>query len=128
MAIPTRLFNAYFNIYRIIVNTSSSGMYEVESSQEQIVVASRNIKGRLSSGAINQSKSDGALTGAGQGSGYIFKLFLPSGTDIKVGDKVIKVGDWTERYYVDFVNKSPGGLVDHHIECTLTSSSFMVAS
>lgn len=126
MGIPTSYYNKIFNIYRINpISPSIANMFEVGVAQ--VVVSSRGIRGRLASGNINEA-SGSQPDKLGFGSGYKNKLFVASGTDIKVGDRIIEQSNSNNRYYVDYVNKFPGGLSDHHIECIVSSSDFMVAS
>ena len=124
MGIISQLYNKTFNIYRISNAVNDYG----EVSTANIVLLQRNVSGRLASGTINEQTRSGALKDNGLGGGYMNKIFFPSGTNIRTGDRIIEAGNTTNRYYADYVNKAPGGLTDHHIEVIVTSSDFMVAS
>lgn len=119
------MYNKVVHIYRVTA-VPSSAMFEV--SADQYVLVNRNIQARIGSGQVNDRQRAGGLKEPGFGSSYKNKLFVPAGTDIKVGDRVIEGGNTSNRYIVDYVNDRPGGLVDHHIECLVSSSEFMVAS
>lgn len=126
MPIITRLFNQKFNIYRITSATPDSTMFEFGG--ELIVKVRSNVSGRLSKGIINELVREGAEKPLGAGSGYKYKLFVPQGTDIRVGDRVALVGSLTDRYIVDYVNDFPGGEENHHVECLVSYSDFSANS
>lgn len=125
MGIISSLFNKRFNIYRVTNPTPSTSMFEIDASQ--YVIVSTNIQGRLTRGILNEPQREGAFIEAGAASGYKDKLFVPAGTDIQVGDRIIESGVSTNRFYVDYVNDLPGG-TSNHIECILTASDFDTAS
>ena len=125
MGIISSMYNTLWYIFRVS-DPIPNAMGEIGS--EQYVKVSNNVQGRLSTFAVAEPLRDGMLKEAGEGSAYRFKFFTPSGTDIKVGDRLVRMGSTNERYYVDHVNSSPGGLTDHHQECLVTASTFMVAS
>ncbi len=124
MAIIDRFFNTTVNIYRIVQVENDLG----EFGEEQYVLKQTNIKARIGSGASNEATREGALKDLGFGSGLKNKLFIETTVDIKSGDRVIEAVDTNNKYYVDYVNKRPGGLTDHHQECLMTQSDFQVAS
>ena len=125
MAIISRLLNKTFNIYRVTTPTPSSPSFEI--GEEQFVLVSRNIAGRLSRTAVNEPVREGVPKDLGLGSGYKNKIFFAAGTDVQVGDRIMEAGVPTNKFYVDYVNDLPGG-VANHIECEVSASDFMAVS
>lgn len=128
MGIITSLYNTTINIYRITA-TPSTTMYEVGA--EDYALLSSGVLARICSGSINEPVAEGGVKESGAGSGYKRKLFVPIGTNIRSGDKIVEttsgIESTTEIYYINDVNPRPGGLTNHHIECIVTSSDFAIA-
>lgn len=123
MGIITRLYNQRFNIYRVQTDAVS----DIFEADPQARVLASIVKGRLTTGFINEPNREGASKEQGMGEAFKQRLFIPDGTNVKAGDFIVQIGNTSNSFFVDYISTQPGGESSHHMECILTSTSYIAS-
>jgi hypothetical protein len=124
MTMATNAVAETFDIYHYDKDTTPDDIGSMPASNIGNLEKKGTVTGRITPG----DSLEPDIIGAGKDMGIdVSSMWIgffnpPSGFEIYAGDIVINPSDSTRKFQVQFIDRRPGGVADHHYECRLQTT------
>lgn len=127
MGIIPRLLVETFGIYHYASSDVPNDLGEMSSPTTGNLTKKGEVTGRITPGDSVEPDILGTVKDydVDTASMWIGFFDIPSGFDIQAGDIVQNKTDSTRYFQVQFIDRYPGGLNNHHYECRLQTTEVM---